>query len=316
MGMVGAMNAIRVFSYGGPDCLELGVTPRPSASQGEVLIEVAGAGINPVDCKTRAGGGIAGRLGDNPFPIVLGWDVAGTVVELGAGVTEFAVGDRVFGCVNFPRLAGAYAEYASAPVGELARVPEGLDLVDAAAMPLAVLTAWQALDAANLEPGQRLLVTGASGGVGHFVLQLAQRRGAEVVAITSTRNLEFVRSLGAHEAIDYTSDDVVAKAGDVDVLFDARGSASIAELWPTLRRGGAIVSILGGFSAEKVPEGIRGTNILIRPDGAQLARVAELVAARRLVVHVEQVYSMADAPGAHEQSETGHVRGKLVLRIA
>ena len=316
MGVVGAMNAVRVFAYGGPNALELGITPRPVAGPGEVLVEVAGAGVNPVDCKTRAGGGIARRLGDSPFPIILGWDIAGTVVALGEGVTQFGVGDRVFGCVNFPRLGSAYAEYATAPVGELAKVPAGLDLVEAGAMPLAALTAWQALDAADMSAGQRLLVTGASGGVGHFVVQLARRRGIEVVAVASARNQEFLRELGAHEVIDYASEDVVARAGDVDVLFDALGSASIDALWPALRRGGAIVSILSGFVADRLPEGITGTNILIRPDGVQLGQIANLVANRRLRVHIEEAFSMADAPLAHERSETGHVRGKLVLRIA
>lgn len=314
--MIESMNAVRTHSWGAPEVLTYELAPRPAAEAGEVLIRVHAASINPVDCKTRSGGGFAKRLGNEPFPVILGWDVAGVVEALGPESTGFSIGDAVYGCIRFPNLGNAYAEYATAPVEHLAHIPAGLGMAEAAALPLAVLTAWQALDAIDLQPGQRTVIVGAAGGVGHLAVQLAKRRGAEVVGVAGRKNQGFVLELGADEAIDYSSGDLAALVGEADVIFDAVGGGTVAALSPVVSAGGAIVSIVGGVKPDALPEGILGKNIMIRPSGEQLVEVSEMVAARRLRPVVQEVISASDAARAHSLSDAGHVRGKLVLDLS
>ena len=196
------MRAIRQLSLGGPDVLELADVPRPEPGPTEVLVRVAAAGVNPVDWKVRARGGF---LGEPPFTV--GWDVAGVVEELGRGVTRFTPGDRVFGMPRFPREAAAYAEYVTAPSRQLARIPEGLGDVEAAALPLAGLTAWQALvETAGVGPKSRVLILAAAGGVGHLAVQIAKARGAYVIGTARPEKHAFLASLGADEAVDYTTE--------------------------------------------------------------------------------------------------------------
>lgn len=310
------MNAVRAHAWGSPDVLTYEIAPRPEPAAGEVLIRVHAASINPVDCKTRAGGGFAKRLGEEAFPVILGWDVAGVVEALGPETIGISVGQRVYGCIRFPNLGNAYADYATAPVDHLARIPDALGMPEAAALPLAVLTAWQALDAIDLQPGQRTVIVGAAGGVGHLAVQLAKRRGAEVVAVAGTRNQSFVLELGADEAIDYSTGDLATRIGEADVIFDAVGAGTVAALAGIVNPGGSIVSILGGVKPDELPTGVLGKNIMIKPNGEQLSQVSEMVASRRLRPVVQEVIAATDAPRAHALSDGGHVRGKLVLDLS
>src|SRR4051794_3949701 len=199
-----AMKAVTQDSFGGPEMLRISSVPRPTPLPTEVLVRVHAAGVNPVDWKTRAGSGMSAVLGDPPF--ILGWDVAGVVTETGFGVTTLAPGDRVYGMPWFPRAAGAYAEYVTAPARQFARMPRTATFEQAAAVPLAALTAWQALvDTAKLTAGRRVLITAAAGGVGHFAVQIAKHLGAYVIAVAGPRNQEWLADLGADEVVDYTT---------------------------------------------------------------------------------------------------------------
>ncbi len=201
------MRSVRQSTVGGPEVLELVEVPRPAPGPTEVLVRVAAAGVNPVDWKVRARGGF---LGEPPFTV--GWDVAGEVEEVGFGVTRFAPGDRVFGMPRFPREAAAYSEYVTSPSRQLARIPENVSDIEAAALPLAGLTAWQALvETADVQPGQRVLILAAAGGVGHLAVQIAKARGAYVLGTARAAKHAFLRELGVDEAIDYTQVDVAER---------------------------------------------------------------------------------------------------------
>ncbi|HXS43905.1 MAG TPA: NADP-dependent oxidoreductase [Solirubrobacteraceae bacterium] len=313
------MRAIVQDRLGGPEVLELREVERPEPLPTEVLVRVHAAGVNPVDWKTRSGRGMARVLGDPPFTV--GWDVAGVVEALGFGVTRFAEGDAVFGMPRFPRAASAYAEYVTAPSRQLARAPDGLGFREAGAMPLAGLTAWQALvETAGVGEGDRVLVQGAAGGVGHLAVQIAKARGAHVLGTARTDKHAFLRGLGVDEPIDYAEQDVAAAAGEVDVVLDLLGSretglASVA----CLRRGGLLISVPSGADREVLrtaaERGRRATGILVEPDGAALESLAELVAEGRLRVELAEALPLAAAARAHEIGERGRTRGKLVLDV-
>src|SRR3954464_1444869 len=237
------MRVITQLSTGGPEVLEVGEAEVPTPLPTEIRVRVAAAGVNPVDWKTRAGAGMAKVIGPPPFTV--GWDVAGTVDAVGVGVTRFAVGDMVFGMPWFPRAAGGYGEFVTAPSRHFAHRPAGLSEVEAAGLPLAGLTAWQALvDIAGVQPGQRVLVHGAAGGVGHLAVQIAKARGAYVIGTASAAKHELLRSIGAHELIDHHSQDFADTVREVDVVLDALGGANWARSLRTLRPGGTLISIL------------------------------------------------------------------------
>jgi NADPH:quinone reductase-like Zn-dependent oxidoreductase len=278
-----------------------------------VLVRVRAAGVNPVDWKTRAGGAF---LGEPPFTV--GWDVAGVVEEVGTGVTRFRPGDRVFGMPRFPREAAAYAEYATAPSRQLARVPDGLGDVEAAALPLAGLTAWQALvETAGVERGTRVLVLAAAGGVGHLAVQIAKARGAWVAGTARAEKHAFMRGLGVEVAIDYTSDDLAKRLpGGVDAVLDAVGGEAALAALPALRDGGLVVTLSGASVArlrEAAGDQVRVTSILVEPDRCGLEELAALVERGELRPHVERTFPLAQAGAAHELGETGRTTGKLVL---
>jgi NADPH:quinone reductase-like Zn-dependent oxidoreductase len=307
------MRAIRQETLGGPEVLELVDVPRPVPGPTEVLVRVAAAGVNPVDWKTRARGGV---LGQPPFTV--GWDVAGVVEEVGGGVTRFAPGDRVFGMPRFPGEAAAYAEYVTSPSRQLARVPEGLSDAEAAALPLAGLTAWQALvETAGVSEGMRVLVLGAAGGVGHLAVQIAKARGAYVLGTARQAKHGFLADLGADDAIDYTTEDLAERAGTVDVVFDLVGGETAIPVIPALRDGGILV-VAPSFSGlgplrEAAGGRVRVTGILVEPDRLGLEALAALVADRKLRPHVERTFPLAQAAQAHRLGEQGRTLGKLVL---
>jgi NADPH:quinone reductase-like Zn-dependent oxidoreductase len=309
------MRAISQETLGGPEVLELVEMPRPDPAPTEVLVRVTAAGVNPVDWKVRAGGGF---LGQPPFTV--GWDVAGVVEELGRGVTRFRAGDRVFGMPRFPREAAAYAEYVTSPSRQLARTPESIGDVEAAALPLAGLTAWQALvETADLQSGQRVLILGAAGGVGHLGVQIAKARDAHVIGTARSGKHPFLYELGIDEAIDYTSEWIGDRVRDVDVVLDLVGDEASPGALSLLRDGGLFIAVPSGAGVERLRElaggRVRVTGILVEPDRAGLEAIAELVESGALRVNVERTFPLAHAAEAHELGEAGRTQGKLVLTV-
>lgn len=309
------MRAIQQDSFGGPEVLRLVEIERPEPEPTEVLVRVVAAGVNPVDWKVRAAPGFFDHV-----PCTVGWDVAGVVEEVASGVTRFVPGDAVFGMPWFPRQAAAYAEYVTAPSRHFARKPQALSFVEAAGLPLAGLTAWQILvDTVDVQPGQRVLVTAAAGGVGHLAVQIAKARGAYVIGTAREVKHDFVRGLGADEVIDYTAVDLAAATGDIDVVVDLPGGESSLRALPTLKPGGKLVPVTGGrndeIRAAAEAHGAELVLFLVEPDHAGLESLAGLVDAGQLRVEVDTVFPLADAGQAHALGEAGRTRGKIVLAV-
>ena len=309
------MRVIRQLTLGGPEVLELTEAPRPEPAPTEVLVRVGAAGVNPVDWKTRARGG---ALGEPPFTV--GWDLAGVVEAVGRGVTRFVPGDRVFGMPRFPRAAAAYAEYATSPSRQLARTPGGIDDIEAAALPLAGLTAWQALvETADVQPDDRVLILAAAGGVGHLAVQIAKARGAYVLGTARAAKHPFLAGLGADETIDYTSESIEERVRDADVVLDLVGGETGLRALPALRDGGLFIAVPSSSGLEPLLEAagdrVRVTGILVEPDRAGMEALAGLVEADKLRAHVTRTFPLEEAAAAHEASESGRTQGKLVLTV-
>ncbi|MBN6051700.1 NADP-dependent oxidoreductase [Nonomuraea sp. RK-328] len=307
------MRAVIQSSFGGPEVLRVVDAERPEPLSGEVLVRVWASGVNPVDAAVRSGA--YPLLGQPPFGV--GWDISGVVEEAAPGA-RYKVGDEVYGMPFFPRAATGYAEYVATPSRQVARKPVSLDHVQAAALPLAGLTAWQGLvDAADLGVGDRVLIHRAAGGVGHLAVQIAKARGAYVIALASAGKHEFVRSLGADEVIDYQAVDFTEAVRDVDVVLDsnAQGESSLA----VLRPGGMLVSIMehanAALAARVESAGRRFAGVSVEPDYAALEAIAVLVDAGAIRPHVQETFPLEDAGKAHEVLEGGQVRGKLVLTV-
>ena len=283
-----------------------------------MLVRVHGAGLNPIDWKTRKGMGFVATQIENSLPWTPGYDAAGEVVEVGEGVTTLVPGDRVMGMIGFPVTGGAYAEYAIADAEDLAIVPEELDLIAAAGVPLAALTAWQALfEVAELESGQKILIHAGAGGVGHFAVQFALERGAHVIVTASSRNRDFLAELGVHEVIDYHTTDFTEECYGLDVVLDLVGGETGKRSLQTLSDSGVLVTIPTVTADDVVSAaeamGVRAHGMRSRPDAFHLDEIAELIEDGDVKVHVEQVFSLDQVQAAHELLEGGHVRGKLVL---
>jgi NADPH:quinone reductase-like Zn-dependent oxidoreductase len=310
------MRAISQDALGGPEVLKTVEVDRPTPGPTEVLVRVHAAGVNPADWKTRTGGG---QLRVPPF--VLGWDVSGVVEQVGLGTTIYQPGDEVFGMLRYPQGNGAYAEYVSAPARHFAPKPANLDHTQAAAIPLAALTAWQALvDTAGLKEGQRVLVHAAAGGVGHFAVQIAKARGAYVIGTASAAKHELLRDLGADELIDYRSEDFAEVVRDVDVVVETIGGDYGPRSLRTLREGGTIVSLAlslldAGLHAQAAERGIRSAAMLVEPDHAAMKALAALAKAGKLRAVLAAVLPLADATKAHELGESDRTTGKIVLSV-
>lgn len=307
------MRAVVVEQWGGPENLVERDVERPEPGLNEVLVRVHAAGVNPVDWKTRAGGALI-EWGAVP---AVGWDVSGTVEAVGPGVGIFRPGDEVFGMPLFPRQAGGYAEYVVAPARHLAPKPASLTHVEAAALPLAALTAWQTLvDAADVRPGERVLVHAAAGGVGHFAVQIAKARGAYVIGTASAAKHDLVRELGADEVVDYREarfEDVVS---GVDVVLDALGGETAERSLKVLREGGRLITLPGPDDVPAAPDGVRAAWVLVEPDHLGLREIAALVEAGKLRPVVDVVLPLAEAAKAHAIGEQGRTTGKIVLTVA
>ncbi|RHW28852.1 NADP-dependent oxidoreductase [Nocardioides immobilis] len=306
------MRIITQHTVGDPDVLVVEEVPTPAPGAGEVLVRVGGAAVNPADAAVRAG--YFPLLGEPPFTI--GWDVAGTVEAIGEGVTDHRVGDRVFGMPRFPAQAAAYADAVVAPADQLARTPDALSDVEAAALPLAALTAYQGLvEVADVQPGQRVLVQAAGGGVGHFAVQIAKARGAHVIAVVSPAKEAFVRALGADEVIDYTAGPFTDSVEPVDVALDPFGSANTPDVLQVVRSGGIVVALLDVDDETRelaAARDVRVEQISVHPSGEQLTAIAALVDSGHLRPHVSATYALEKAGEAHHELATG-VQGKVVL---
>ena len=306
------MKAIRIHNYGGPEVLEYEEVVVPTPAAGELLIKVQAASVNPIDWKTRAG-----YLKDffpHTLPFIPGWDASGIVEAVGSGVTKFKKGDEVYAKTNYD---GTYAERAIVTETEAALKPKSVDHVHAAAIPLAALTAWQALfEKAQLAAGQKILIHGAAGGVGSLAVQFAKWKGAHVIGTASAKNEAFLRELGTDEVVDYEKtrfDDVVE---GVEVVFDTIGGDTQERSWRVLNKGGILISIVQPPAAELAAKyGVRAEMLGMQPNSAQLAEIAKLVDSGHVKLFVERVLPLSEARQAHELSEKGHVRGKIVLKV-
>ncbi|MFE2875369.1 NADP-dependent oxidoreductase [Streptomyces roseus] len=307
------MRAVVVSQWGGPEVLTEVEAERPEPGLNEILVRVHAAGVNPVDWKTRASGGLIG-WGEVPM---VGWDVSGTVEAVGPGVTLYRAGDEVYGMPNFPHQAGGYAEYVAAPARHFARKPASLDHVQAAALPLAALTAWQALvDTAGVTAGQRVLVHAAAGGVGHLAVQIAKARGAYVIGTASAGKHELLRALGADEVLDYRTTDFEDAVSDVDVVIDAVGGDYGQRSLKVLKPGGHLVTLPGPDGLPADPQGVHASWVLVEPDLKGLQEIAALADQGLIKPLIDTVLPLEQAAKAHEIGEQGRTTGKIVLTVA
>jgi len=302
------MKAVVAHQFGGPEVLKYEDAPRPEPKENEVLVRVIAAGVNPVDTYVRNG-----KFGTPTLPVIPGRDISGIVEQLGPGATKFKKGDAVYGNVN----NGGYAEYAVATEKNIALKPGALDFVQAAAVPVAARTAWNALvETAHLGSGQTVLIQGGSGGVGSFAIQIAKLRGAKVYATASTANQELLRELGADVAIDYTKQKFEDVVKDVDVVLEAAGKDTLERSYPVVKKGGLLISIVGSPDAAKAQQfGIQAPP-LAAAGWSSLPELTKLFDAKKLKVVVTQTLPLSEAQKAHEQVGTHHTRGKIVLKVA
>jgi NADPH:quinone reductase-like Zn-dependent oxidoreductase len=312
---VAMMKAVRAHNFGGTDVLQYEDAPRPEPGEDEILIRVMAAGVNPVDAAIRSGR-FARMLGTQ-LPVTPGLDVAGVVESAGGKVTKFKPGDAVYACLSIRRLGG-YAEFAIAKETEASPKPKGLSFEGAASMPVAAGTAWEALvENARLGPGQTVLIHGGSGGVGSFAIQIAKARGAKVIATASAANQDFLKELGADQTIDYNATKFEDVAKEVDVVLDSVAGETLQRSYGVVKKGGIIVSLLEPpDKAQLDAHGIRGMALMASPDMNMLGELSKLVEAKKLKPIVSKVFPLAEAAKAQDAIETGHTRGKIVLRVA
>ncbi|HKQ37736.1 MAG TPA: NADP-dependent oxidoreductase, partial [Verrucomicrobiae bacterium] len=287
---------------------------KPKPARDEVLIRVHAAGVNPADWKVREGW--LRQLVQHEFPLILGWDVSGVIEEVGPGVSQFKKGDEVFSKPDTSR-DGAYAEYVVVRESEVALKPKSLAHVYAAGIPLAGLTAWQALfDIAHLQRGQRVLIHAGAGGVGHFAVQFAKWKGAHVVATASAENQQLLRQLGVDQAIDYTTELFEQVATDIDVVLDTIGGDTQERSWTVLKKAGVLASIVQPPDTEKARGlGLRSAFVRCQPCGIELGEIAALIDSGDVRVVLDRILPLSEARRAHELSQVGHARGKIVLRV-
>lgn len=308
------MRAAVVTRFGGPEVLEIREVSRPEFLPTEVLVGVRAAGINPVEIAIRSGR--HHLLGPPPF--VLGWDVAGVVEAIAPGMHRFEPGDEIFGFPTFPREVGGYAEYVAAPSRQMVRKPLNMTHEEAAALPLAGLTAWQGLvDTARLKSGDRVLIHAAGGGVGHLAVQIAKAVGAYVVGTSSVAKRDYVLGLGADEVLAYDEVDFERHVGDIDIVLDLIGGDYPERSFTTMKRGGILVSGVDRTRTEMweraAAAGVRFAGIIVEPDQIGLDALVGLFARGQLRIDVQEAFPLDRAADAHAALESGHTRGKIVL---
>jgi NADPH:quinone reductase-like Zn-dependent oxidoreductase len=307
------MKAVVAHEYGAPDVLKFEKVPRPEPNADEALVRVIASSVNPADPLTLSGK-YAREFGTH-LPLIPGYDIAGIVEKTGANVTKLKVGEAVYG---YPNFGGGWADYVPVKEWEVAAKPKSLNFVEAAAVPMGALTAWQALvDVAKVQPGQTVLIHGGSGGVGSFAIQIAKARGARVIATASTANQDLLKQLGADVAVDYTKTKFEDVAKDVDVVLDPVGKDTLARSYALVKKGGIVMSLVAGPDpAELKKYEIRGAGISVHPDAEDFTEIAQLIDAGKIKPIVTQVLPLSEAIAAQQQAATHHTRGKVVLRIA
>lgn len=313
------MKAIILEQPGSIENLKLTELERPPIGNDEVLVEVKAISINPVDVKTRAGKGMYARLKDE-HPLIIGWDISGVVVDAGKEVSTFKKGDEVFGMVNFPGHGKAYAQFNAAPASHLAKKPSNISHQEAAASTLAAVTAWQALVThAAIQKGQKILIHAASGGVGHFAVQIARHLGAYVIGTSSAENKDLVVGLGANEHVDYKAHPFEKAVIDADFVLETVGGDNINRSIDALKKGGSVISILGnGTEATAKKAGQKGVSIrsfLVQSNQADIITIAELLEKGIIKPHVSLTFPFEKMGEAHLSVETGRTKGKVIITL-
>jgi NADPH:quinone reductase-like Zn-dependent oxidoreductase len=307
------MKAVVAHEYGAPDLLKFEDVPRPEPQDDEALVRVIASSVNPADPLTLSGK-YAKEFGTH-LPLIPGYDIAGVVEKTGANITKLKVGDAVYG---YPTFGGGWAQYVTVKESEVAAKPKSLNFVQAAAVPMGALTAWQALvNVAKLQPGQTILIHGGSGGVGSFAIQIAKARGARVIATASTANQDLLKQLGADVAVDYTKTRFEDVAKNVDAVLDPVGKETLARSYDVAKKGGVVMCLVAlPDRAALQKRGIHGAAISVHPDAADLTEIAHLIDAGKIKPIVTKVLPLSEAIAAQKQAATHHTRGKVVLRIA
>jgi len=307
------MKAVVAHEYGAPEVLKFEKVPRPEPNRDEVLVRVIASSVNPAEPLTLSGK-YAKEFGTH-LPLIPGYDMAGIVEKTGEDITKLKIGDAVYG---YPTFGGSWADYVTVKEWEVAPKPKSLSFVEAAAVPMGALTAWQSLvDVAKLQPGQTILIHGGSGGVGSFAIQIAKARGARVIATASTANQDVLTQLGADVAVVYTKTKFEDVAKDVDAVLDPVGKDTLARSYDVVKKGGIVMSLVAQPDpAELKKRGIRGAGISSHPDAEDLAEIAQLIDAGKIKPIVTQVRPLSEAVATEQQAATHHTRGKVVLRIA
>lgn len=308
------MKAIRLHSYGSPDLLQYEDTDTPLIQVDEILVQVRSAGVSPFDTKVRQG-----RYKDfyGPLPHILGWDLSGDVIAVGSDVSSVKKGDAVFGYVDGHRMGGSYAEFAVLKQDEAALKPPRLSYHEAAAVAMNGLTAWQALfDAAHLAAGQRVLIHAAAGGIGHLAIQLAKWKRAYVIGTASAKNKKFILNLGADECIDYATAPFESRVKDVDVVLDTIGGDTLRRSFSVVKKTGVVVTVVDFEGIKNAAQyGVSGLTVFVKPNIKQLSEIGHLMEQGKIKVQVETVFPLQEAKKAHVLCETGHGRGKIILKV-
>ena len=313
------MKAIIIEEFGGVENLKYVDIAVPDINENEVLVAVKAISINPVDAKTRAGKGVAGRLKDQ-MPLTLGWDISGVVTKVGSAVIKFKEGDAVFGMVNFLGHGKAYAEYVAAPADQLALKPQNISHKEAAAATLAALTAWQAIThLAGIKKGDRILIHAAAGGVGHYAVQIAKNLGAYVIGTSSAANKDFILGLGADEHIDYKIQPFEDVVSNIDFVYDTIGGDTIDRSLKVLKKGGTIISIPSGLNAEVIEKakalGVNGYQFMVSSNGKDMETLAGQLEKGELKSHVSKTFIFDNMADAHLQIESGRTVGKIAVTL-
>jgi NADPH:quinone reductase-like Zn-dependent oxidoreductase len=309
------MKAVVLNEYGGPEVLKYQDAPRPEPKDDDILVRVIAAAVNPVDSYVRQG--MFAKRGLDNRPAIIGYDIAGVVEKTGANAKKFKAGDKVYSYLSVMR-GGGYAEFAIAKESETAIKPTNINFVEATAVPLAATTAWQALvDTAKIDKGQTVLIHGGSGGVGSFAIPIAKARGAKVIATASTAHQDLLKQLGVDQAIDYTKTKFEDVVKDVDVVLNCVRADALGRSYGVVKKGGIIVSITDEpDQTECAKHAIRGSRLGAHPDSKVLEELTKLIEARKMTPIVSQTFPLADASKAHQQIETHHTLGKIVLKVA
>ena len=312
------MQAFILTGTNGPASLQLTDVPMPTVGTNDVLIRVRAISINPVDYKTTRGSGVYGKISHDVAPII-GWDISGDVIQVGDKVSHFKPGDAVFGMVDFPGMGRAYAEYVAAPADQLAHKPAGISHENAVAATLAALTAWQTLiTKANVQPGQRVLIHAAGGGVGHYAVQIAHEHGAYVIGTSSASKRYFVLSLDADEHVDYAQVRFEDTVEPVDVVLDSLGGENLERSLRVVKPGGTLISIVGikpELVEQATANGVQAYAYLVSSNGVDQAAIAERLADGRIRSHVAETFSFAQLPDALRQVEGGKTQGKVIVTL-